>query len=207
MICYRFDDAQRRFFWHCSDNRNRLFLSVTFSSMTILLLLSVSHTLIAIDAWSLTTTVNIISNHQTSGMIGRTSRCMMSTHDKMLDLENDNATTTNNFVDVDNDTDALYVDTSTNKRLLVQRSPSEQSLQSFLSNNNDNNIHHLFRPSSLCNVDQMSGTDLAYIGDVVYELYIRSRTIWPLKRTTDLQQQVVAYVRGKEYICFFLKIV
>ena len=42
----------------------------------------------------------------------------------------------------------------------------------------------------------MSGTDLAYIGDVVYELYIRTRTVWPLKRTTDLQQQVVALVRG-----------
>lgn len=53
-----------------------------------------------------------------------------------------------------------------------------------------------FLPSSSCKVDQMSGTDLAYIGDVVYELYIRTRTVWPLKRTTDLQQQVVALVRG-----------
>lgn len=55
----------------------------------------------------------------------------------------------------------------------------------------------LFLPSSSCKVDQMSGTDLAYIGDVVYELFIRTRTVWPLKRTTDLQQQVVALVRGK----------
>ena len=45
-------------------------------------------------------------------------------------------------------------------------------------------------------MDQLSGTDLAYIGDVVYELYIRTRTVWPLKRTSDLQQQVVALVRG-----------
>jgi ribonuclease III family protein len=53
----------------------------------------------------------------------------------------------------------------------------------------------------------MSGTDLAYIGDVVYELYIRTRTVWPLKRTTDLQQKVVALVRGMNdvwYILFFI---
>ena len=55
----------------------------------------------------------------------------------------------------------------------------------------------LFLPSSSCKVDQLSGTDLAYIGDVVYELFIRTRTVWPLKRTSDLQRQVVALVRGK----------
>ena len=38
---------------------------------------------------------------------------------------------------------------------------------------------------------------LAYIGDVVFELYIRSRHVWPLKRTADLQNTVVALVRGK----------
>ena len=59
-------------------------------------------------------------------------------------------------------------------------------------------------PSSSCRVDQMSGTDLAYIGDVVYELYIRTRTVWPLKRTTDLQQQVVALVRGRKWLRAFM---
>jgi hypothetical protein len=37
----------------------------------------------------------------------------------------------------------------------------------------------------------------AYIGDVVFELYIRSRHVWPSKRTSDLQNKVVAIVRGK----------
>jgi hypothetical protein len=60
----------------------------------------------------------------------------------------------------------------------------------------------LLRPSGSCDVDQLSGTDLAYIGDVVYELYIRSRTVWPLKRTTDLQQQAVSLVRGNT--CFWV---
>jgi hypothetical protein len=58
-------------------------------------------------------------------------------------------------------------------------------------------LQFILRPNPTCSVDQMSGTDLAYIGDVVYELYIRARTIWPLKRTTDLQQQAVSLVRGE----------
>ena len=76
------------------------------------------------------------------------------------------------------------IDDDTNKEDVVSSSSSSPLL----------NIP--FLPSSSCKVDQMSGTDLAYIGDVVYELYIRTRTVWPLKRTTDLQQQVVALVRG-----------
>jgi len=36
----------------------------------------------------------------------------------------------------------------------------------------------LLRPAENCNVDRMSGTDLAYVGDVVYELFVRSRTVW-----------------------------
>ena len=36
----------------------------------------------------------------------------------------------------------------------------------------------LLSPVDSCNVDRMSGTDLAYVGDVVYELFVRSRTVW-----------------------------
>lgn len=36
----------------------------------------------------------------------------------------------------------------------------------------------LLSPVDSCNVDRLSGTDLAYIGDVVYELFVRSRTVW-----------------------------
>jgi hypothetical protein len=58
-------------------------------------------------------------------------------------------------------------------------------------------LQELLLPPKSCEVGQMSTTDLAYIGDVVYELFIRSRTVWPPKRTSDLQLQVVALVRGK----------
>jgi ribonuclease III family protein len=46
-------------------------------------------------------------------------------------------------------------------------------------------------------VDRMSTTDLAYIGDVVYELFIRSHMIWPPQRTSQLQEKVVALVRAE----------
>jgi hypothetical protein len=81
----------------------------------------------------------------------------------------------------------------------------------------------LLLPSKDCKVDQMSGTDLgtnlphknrdteiawhgsnvvcerflAYIGDVVFELFVRSRKVWPSKRTSDLQDIVVSIVRGR----------
>lgn len=52
-------------------------------------------------------------------------------------------------------------------------------------------------PDPTCKVRRMSSTDLAYIGDVVYELLVRSRFVWPSRRTKDLQNTVVALVRGK----------
>jgi hypothetical protein len=54
----------------------------------------------------------------------------------------------------------------------------------------------MLSPQSSCTVNQMSGTELAYIGDVVFELFVRSRHVWPQKRTTDLQNLVVGLVRG-----------
>ena len=54
-------------------------------------------------------------------------------------------------------------------------------------------------PITSCKVNQMSGTDLAYVGDVVFELFIRSRHVWPSKRTSDLQNTVVGIVRGTSF--------
>jgi hypothetical protein len=62
----------------------------------------------------------------------------------------------------------------------------------------------LLSPDPTCDVQQMSGTDLAYIGDVVFEIFIRSRYIWPPKRTSELQTTVVECVRGK-HACFCSK--
>jgi len=61
---------------------------------------------------------------------------------------------------------------------------------------NDENLMIFLRPDPLCEVMQMSGTDLAYIGDVVFELFVRSYYVWPSKRTSELQHSVVNCVRG-----------
>lgn len=61
---------------------------------------------------------------------------------------------------------------------------------------NDHLLLNLLSPPERCDVDRMSSTDLAYIGDVVYEMLVRSKKVWPPKRTSDLQQQVVKMVRG-----------
>lgn len=93
------------------------------------------------------------------------------------------------------------------------------------SHTNQKSLMDLLLPSNDCKVDQMSGTDLgtnvdgrcelerglwasyhltfletfliAYIGDVVFELFVRSRNVWPSKRTSDLQNIVVNMVRGR----------
>jgi len=57
-------------------------------------------------------------------------------------------------------------------------------------------LEELLLPSSNCDVNQVGPTALAYIGDVVFELMVRARHVWPTRRTSDLQQQVVSIVRG-----------
>lgn len=57
-------------------------------------------------------------------------------------------------------------------------------------------LEELLLPSPKCDVNQVGPTALAYIGDVVFELMVRTRHIWPTRRTSDLQRQVVALVRG-----------
>lgn len=52
-------------------------------------------------------------------------------------------------------------------------------------------------PADNCKPDQMGASALAYVGDVVYELLVRSKIVWPELRTADLQTKVVSLVRGK----------
>lgn len=73
---------------------------------------------------------------------------------------------------------------------------NQDDIDNTLSSTAGLSLNALLRPSKSCDPDQMGGTDLAYIGDVVFELFCRSRYVWPLKRTSDLQNQVVAVVRG-----------
>ncbi|WP_159790367.1 Mini-ribonuclease 3 [Sodalinema gerasimenkoae] len=44
---------------------------------------------------------------------------------------------------------------------------------------------------------QLSPTSLAYLGDAVYELYVRQRYLFPPRRTHRYHQQVVAQVRAE----------
>ncbi|MEG3440371.1 ribonuclease III domain-containing protein [Pannus brasiliensis CCIBt3594] len=47
-------------------------------------------------------------------------------------------------------------------------------------------------------VGQLSPVSLAYLGDAVYELYIRARYLWPPKRIADYHDRVVARVRAEQ---------
>uniref|UniRef100_B8HT79 Mini-ribonuclease 3 n=1 Tax=Cyanothece sp. (strain PCC 7425 / ATCC 29141) TaxID=395961 RepID=B8HT79_CYAP4 len=46
-------------------------------------------------------------------------------------------------------------------------------------------------------LQQLSPAALAYLGDAVYELYIRSRCLLPPQRLRDYHQRVVAHVRAE----------
>lgn len=63
-----------------------------------------------------------------------------------------------------------------------------------------NLLDQMLSPNSSCDPSQMSPTSLAYIGDSVFELFVRSRYVWPARRTTDLQNLVVGRVRGKMHM-------
>jgi len=64
----------------------------------------------------------------------------------------------------------------------------------------------LLLPSPKCNPTQMSPTSLAYIGDVVFEMFARCRYVWPTRRTSDLQNVVVAKVRAETQSKVYQKI-
>jgi len=57
-------------------------------------------------------------------------------------------------------------------------------------------LEELLLPSSKCDVNQVGPTAFAYVGDVVFEHMVRAKHVWPTRRTSDLQRQVVALVRG-----------
>ena len=71
---------------------------------------------------------------------------------------------------------------------------------------NFDRLRPLLCPSNSTKVDQMSVSDLAYIGDAVYELLVRSYMVWPSKRTSELQQQVVSLVRAEHQATLLAKL-
>jgi ribonuclease-3 family protein len=49
----------------------------------------------------------------------------------------------------------------------------------------------------VASVGQLSPASLAYIGDAVYELYVRTHFLFPPKRISDYHNKVVAQVRAE----------
>ncbi|MGC1309473.1 MAG: ribonuclease III domain-containing protein [Phormidesmis sp.] len=47
-------------------------------------------------------------------------------------------------------------------------------------------------------ISAIAPVSLAYIGDAVFELYVRSRLLLPAKRIRDYHQQVVAHVKAEQ---------
>lgn len=55
----------------------------------------------------------------------------------------------------------------------------------------------LMSPITTVKPDQMSASAQAYLGDVVFELFVRSRYVWPSRRMSNLQNKVVSVVRAE----------
>ena len=87
-------------------------------------------------------------------------------------------------------------DSSNNDVVPVKTVPSDEALN-FVIPSPTVSLEQLLSPVSSCDVTQLGPTTLAYVGDVVFELFVRSRMIWPTRRTSDLQEQVVSLVRGE----------
>lgn len=58
-------------------------------------------------------------------------------------------------------------------------------------------LHKLLSPIDTRSIDQMTPAALAYIGDVVFELFVRCRYVWPNRRMSSLQDVVVNVVRAE----------
>ncbi|WP_013320910.1 Mini-ribonuclease 3 [Gloeothece verrucosa] len=54
----------------------------------------------------------------------------------------------------------------------------------------------------LLKIGQISPASLAYIGDAVYELYVRTRYLLPPRRLCDYHNQVVAKVRAEQQAAY-----
>ena len=55
-----------------------------------------------------------------------------------------------------------------------------------------------FSPSPLQSVQSLSPIALAYIGDAVFELYVRMQLLWPPQRIQQFHQQVVSQVKAEQ---------
>ncbi len=89
---------------------------------------------------------------------------------------------------------------STQKSCLDDLAGSQlPALSAALLNLNDDLNSVALKDSTL--LHQLSPAALAYVGDAVYELYVRTRYLFPPKRLQSYHNQVVAQVRAESQAC------
>ncbi len=87
-----------------------------------------------------------------------------------------------------------------NGLMIRSESPSSHSMDGRSSQESNDDLSlliELMSPVSSAQPDQMSASSLAYLGDVVFELFIRSRYVWPQRKMPVLQNTVVGLVNGE----------
>jgi len=87
-----------------------------------------------------------------------------------------------------------------NRLVILDESSSSNCNDSGSSEENNDDLSlfiELMSPISSAQPDQMSASSLAYLGDVVFELFIRSRYVWPQRRMPVLQNTVVGLVNAE----------
>lgn len=66
-------------------------------------------------------------------------------------------------------------------------------------------LFEAFYPSCQ-HVQSISPVALAYIGDAVFELYVRMRFLWPPQRIQTFHQQVVGHVKAEQQADYLVQI-
>lgn len=85
-----------------------------------------------------------------------------------------------------------------NRLVIREEAPNSNHIEGdSIQESNGDVFTELMSPISSAQPDQMSASSLAYLGDVVFELFIRSRYVWPQRRMPVLQNTVVGLVNGE----------
>ena len=97
---------------------------------------------------------------------------------------------------LNNESVSKGIATSSISRTSLLSNPGDSRASSSDTTTDPSRFFELMSPIESVQPDQMSASALAYLGDVVFELHIRSQYVWPERRMSDLQNKVVSIVRG-----------
>ena len=109
-------------------------------------------------------------------------------HDVTMTIRRDDATTASS---------ALFAEKADGSEDICNDSDNQQQEDPSM-------FFELMSPITTVKPDQMSASAQAYLGDVVFELFVRSRYVWPSRRMSNLQNKVVSVVRGKCHIIIYM---